>query len=223
MNGGGPTPATRLVAVIICLLAVAFARAARDVDADIRFADGVYRVRIDALIEAPLPLVHAVIADHRLLSRISPTVESAELLEVYEDGSEKRRTRIATCVLLFCFDFVMTERFSVGAEGDLRTRILPAESDFRGGGAHWQLAAADKHTTRLGYTSSREPRFWIPPLIGPLVMQKKLEREAATSMRLIEAEAQRLLREAGAPGREAATGGAAGDDSGAAGRPDGGR
>lgn len=160
--------------------------------AEVGYRDGGYRISIDALLDAPLENVRAVILNVDRLPDISPVIREARVISTGADGSEKRRTEIATCVLMFCFEFVMTERFQAGEDGVLVSRIVPAESDFRSGESRWELSPGPDGQTRLRYTSSREPRFWIPPIIGPLVMQKKVRSEVVTSMGLIEAQAQKL-------------------------------
>jgi hypothetical protein len=64
--------------------------------------------------------------------------------------------------------------------------ILPEFSDFRSGLARWQLTARGA-ATQLEFSNSFEPDFWVPPVIGPWLIKRKLVWEVTETAMYIEA------------------------------------
>jgi hypothetical protein len=63
--------------------------------------------------------------------------------------------------------------------------VLPAMSDFRHGVARVYMWPEGAHT-RIRVLAEVEPDFWIPPLIGPWIISRKLHSEALETMRNLE-------------------------------------
>jgi hypothetical protein len=68
----------------------------------------------------------------------------------------------------------------------LVSRHVPQDSDLRSGGARWQLSEVNGGTHLL-FEAQVEPDFWIPPLIGPLVVKHMLHIEAVNTVKGLEA------------------------------------
>ncbi len=51
--------------------------------------------------------------------------------------------------------------------------ILPERSEMREGWATWDIEA-DGGGTLVRYVAEVEPKFWIPPVIGPLIIKAAL-------------------------------------------------
>jgi hypothetical protein len=149
-------------------------------------ARGLYTVHASAVIDVPLDAVWAIATDHDGLYRLSKTITASRLIERHRETGVKRRIDVHTCILLFCVDFVMTELVRLPDKGDIMTSIVPEESDFSSGESHWRMTAIDDSRTRIELQSSRAPRFWIPPLIGPLIIKQKMRREMTESILRIE-------------------------------------
>ena len=67
-------------------------------------------------------------------------------------------------------------------------RVLPQMSDLRYGLARWRMSACadDRRRTCLEFKAELEPDFWVPPLIGPWLIQRKLHQEAIVTAEGIE-------------------------------------
>jgi len=61
--------------------------------------------------------------------------------------------------------------------GDLHAEVLPAQSDFSYGRADWQFRPAGT-STHLRFSAELEPAFWVPPLLGPWLVERSLREEA---------------------------------------------
>jgi hypothetical protein len=64
--------------------------------------------------------------------------------------------------------------------GDITTRALPEQSDFRVAAERWRILP-EGTGTRFLYRAEIEPAFFVPPIIGPLVMRRVLARELRES------------------------------------------
>lgn len=168
------------------VLAAATAAAGEIEQAEVRFRDGRYSVTAVLKLAAPAEAVRAVATDHDHLYRLSDTFQESVLLERYDAHHAKRRIRVHTCVLIFCFDFVMTERVEELDDGDIVTSIIPEESDFRAGWSRWEIRPRGPDATTLRFETEREPNFWIPPLIGPWIVKQKVRKELLESILRIE-------------------------------------
>lgn len=53
----------------------------------------------------------------------------------------------------------------------------PSLSDFQEGWVHYRLRAENQHT-RLLMDAELVPDFWFPPIVGALLIKRKLQNEA---------------------------------------------
>ena len=71
------------------------------------------------------------------------------------------------------------------ASCDLLAIIVPGQSDFKYGTTIWKITARGRRTL-LVYEASMQPDFFIPPMIGRYLVQKKLKDELLVSFSRIE-------------------------------------
>ena len=70
--------------------------------------------------------------------------------------------------------------------GHLTTTIVPEESTFFDGTANWQIEALGDGHTRISVSARQTPRFWIPPVLGPLLLKRVFMKEVAETCANIE-------------------------------------
>ena len=150
--------------------------------------DGRYELAIRARINAPGDAVLRAITDYSNLAAINPDIEVSELLGTTPAGVSTVRTVIHVCILVFCKQVEQLQRVTYPDAGTIEAVIVPEGSDFRSGFARWQLLPVAAATTELQFTETFEPDFWVPPLIGPWLIQRKLVREVAETVMYIEAQ-----------------------------------
>lgn len=161
-----------------------------------------YRVRMSVELAAPADRIRSLLTDYAHLERINPAVVGSEVLGEPAPGVTRVRTRIKSCVWFFCRQIELVEDLHTAPDGVLKARIVAELSDMRAGSADWEIRAAGDRT-RLTYTSTMEPAFWVPPLIGPRAIVKNLRRNLARTADNLE----RLAAEGGrfnSPARSAA-------------------
>jgi hypothetical protein len=175
-----------LLALLLCIPAGA---AAGDIlEARVTHSDGRYHLLIRARIDAPSDTVYRAITDYSNLAAINPDIEVSELLETTSSGISTVHTVIHVCILVFCKQVEQLQQVTYPDSDTIEAVIVPAGSDFRSGFARWQLSSPTAATTELQFVETFEPDFWVPPVIGPWLIQRKLVREVAETTAYIEAQ-----------------------------------
>jgi hypothetical protein len=132
---------------------------------------GIYRVEVDALVSAPEPQVRRLLTDYRHLGRINPAIEHSQILLHRGPGDYRVRTVTLACVWFYCKRVHQVQDVLEASDGSVTATVLPRHSDFRSGTARLDLAPV-AGGTRVQIRASVEPDFWIPPLIGPWLIQR---------------------------------------------------
>jgi hypothetical protein len=180
-------PAVRL-ALLLLVVCNQTASAGEVHASNVAYADGVYRLAFDVVIDAELDAVLAIVTDYERLERLSEMLIESTLIET-PAGAPLRRMLVArTCLLIFCRSLRVVEDIEA-AENVIVTTIVPEQSDFRSGGTRWVLTALDERRCRIEFTGVEEPDFWIPPVLGPLLVKRRLLKEARLVISNIEAAA----------------------------------
>ena len=181
------SPLIRPLAVLIFLAAqcCAFLSAAQTERAEISFEGRTYQYLFIARMKGDIDAVHAVVTDFDRMQRINDDIVASRVLARYDNGEVKRLLKLRHCILMFCFDMDFVERVREAA-GHITTTIVPEESTFFDGTAHWQLEALPGGYTRVSVSARQSPRFWIPPVLGPIILKRVFMREVAETCANIE-------------------------------------
>lgn len=155
--------------------------------AEIRFNGPEYHYRFVAHLDADAAAVRAVVTDFSRLARINDDIEASRILLRYDEHSFKRQLLMKHCILVFCFDINFIERVDFMSNGDISTTVIPGEGNFLRGETVWRIKALADGTTQITMEADQEPDFFIPPLIGPLLMKRSFMAEIAETTQKIEA------------------------------------
>lgn len=149
-----------------------------------------YQVSMRVTLDAPASDSYAVFSDPALLRQVNPAIREVEVLEERGPGLRRVRTRVRACVALFCRHLVQVQdmRYRPAIDGAriIDAQVLPERSDFRYGQAAWIFRACESNRTCLAFDAELEPAFWVPPLIGPWLIERKLRDEAIETSRGLE-------------------------------------
>lgn len=154
--------------------------------------DGQYRVLGRSRIEAPPEFVYATLMDFDNFHKLADGITETRFLPPSPSGERLAYSRFDSCVLFFCKTIEKVEAIDGRAFDSVRARAIPELSDFVFNRSHWTIEAAGDGTL-LSYTAEFEPDFWIPPLIGPWAVRRKLTRTAELIGMRIEWMAERGL------------------------------
>lgn len=180
--------------LLICVLALLFmlgppccpALAAAETErAEISFEGRTYQYIFIARMKGDINAVHAVVTDYDHMQRINDDIVESRVLARYDNGELKRLLRLRHCILVFCFDMDFVERVRE-SPGHIITIVVPEESTFLDGTANWQLQALDGGYTRISVSARQTPRFWIPPVLGPMILKRVFMQEVAETCANIE-------------------------------------
>ncbi len=155
----------------------------------VTYESGRYALEAEAYMEAPRESIFAVLMDYDRMGRLSSAYKEYGFLDPAPDGTPVVFTRMEGCVLVFCRSLRRVERLEGNAPGYIRTVMLPAQSDFSYGISQWWLEP-EAEGTRVVYHLEMEPDFWVPPIVGPWLLQRRLARGGAAAVDRIERLAQ---------------------------------
>ena len=138
---------------------------------------GSFFVEVDALVGVDVAQTRALLTDYNNLGRVNPAIRESEILLTREPGDYRVRTLTRACVWFYCKHIEQVQDVIESQDGSITAVVVPELSDFRHGYARvnlWQEPGG----TRILIRSEVEPDFWIPPLIGPWLIKRKLLSEA---------------------------------------------
>jgi hypothetical protein len=147
--------------------------------------DGRYSVDVDVLVDVAEPRARALLTDYNRLHRLNSSIELSEVLLERGPGDYRVRTITEACVWFYCKTIHQVQDVMEAHDGSITAIVIPGQSDFRYGYARfnlWQEPAG----TRILIRSEVEPDFWIPPLIGPWLIKRKLRSEALETVHNVE-------------------------------------
>ena len=144
--------------------------------ASVSHQSGSYSIEVDTLVQMDEPRVRSLLTDYDNLGRVNPAIEVSEILLTRGAGNYRVRTVTHACVWFYCMRVHQVQDVIESPDGSVTALVVPQLSDFRYGYARlnlWQEAGG----TRILIRSEVEPDFWIPPLIGPWLIKRKLLSE----------------------------------------------
>lgn len=95
---------------------------------------------------------------------------------------------VKACVWFFCHQTTQLQDFydlSRGSHSELQAIAVPEEGIYRQLDANWRLIQLNSTETTLEFSLLIKPDFWVPPLIGPWIIENKIAEEAAESVAAI--------------------------------------
>lgn len=153
--------------------------------------DGRFKLTSQVWFDTDLDSIYAVFLDYDLASRFTSFIVEARNVPPEQSGQRRFYIRNQGCVWFFCSSFERSGRIEHEARQFIRSTADPAVSDFEFSQEEWRFKAEGEGTL-VAYDFEFEPKFWIPPLIGPYVLQRKLQRDSSEAIHRIEAIAQGL-------------------------------
>lgn len=175
------------------LLAVASVHAGEVLDVAVQRFDQRYVVEVDARFDAPAERLRMLLTDYAHLDRINASISRSEVIETNSSQHHCVLTEADVCVAVFCKHVVQVQDVSVLPDGNILATMRPTRSDFSYGVARWDFFE-EPAGTRMRFRSEIEPAFWVPPLIGPWLIQRALQAEMLKSVANLE-----RLAEGGGP------------------------
>ena len=176
-----------LAALACCLPLVAAAAELQSIK--VSRSDGVYHVRSEVLFEASRQSLYEVFADWDLSTQFSSIVVESRNEAADENGRPQFYSRLEACIILFCRSFERNGYIELQPFTSIQSVAYPDSSDFHIAEESWLLSDV-KGATKVIYELSAKPKFWIPPVIGPFIIKRKLEKSTIDALQRMESIAQ---------------------------------
>jgi hypothetical protein len=181
--------------LIIALLLPALGNAADLRSVSVDRIDGVYVLHSEAWFDVSIEKIFGVFLDWDLSTKFSSVVVESRNVEPDELGRPRYYSRNKACVWFFCKTF---ERHGFVTSEHLKfieASVDPEKSDFHVSDERWEFREEDDGTVVV-YNLVMKPKFFIPPLIGPAIMKRKLKSGGTDALDRIEAVAQEWTADA---------------------------
>lgn len=176
----------RAVAVVLLPAATAAAEL-RDIVVD--FDGETYSVDSEVWFDASQHAVYAVFSDWDLSEQFSSAIVEARDIGPDAEGRRGYFVKNRGCILFFCKSVERTGSVNATPDSLLVAQADPEASDFKRSDERWSFRSEDGGTL-VEYSLRMQPAFWVPPLIGPYVIKKKLREDGAEALQRIERLAQ---------------------------------
>ncbi len=150
---------------------------------------GRYVLTSEVWFDTDIESIYAVFLDYDVRSRFSGFIVESRNLEPTAAGQRRFYIRNHGCVWFYCQSFVRSGHVEHEPLVFIRSTANPAISDFYASLESWRFQPEGTGTL-VAYDFTFEPKFWIPPLIGPYMLQQKLRKDSVDAIDRIEAIAQ---------------------------------
>ncbi len=158
------------------------------IDSYIHYDNGHYLIRLEMKIEAEPATVYAILMDFNHLKDLNDAIKTSRLLQ--SDGQQHKVQIIAEgCVWFFCQEIKQVQQVTELGKGYIQVKTLPEESNMEYGRILWHIYQQDDFTI-IHYRADVVPGFFVPPVIGPYFMKRRLLEEAEKTINGIEHLAQ---------------------------------
>ena len=156
--------------------------------------EGVYTMTSEVWFDATVDQVYEVFRYWDNSTKFSSAIVESRDVEPDAEGRPQFYVRNKGCVLFFCTSF--ERRGYVEAEHNkvILAFVDPETSDFHLSNESWRFTKKDGGTVVV-YDLKMEPKFWIPPGIGPYLIKRKLRNSGSNAIDRIELIAQAVVSE----------------------------
>lgn len=152
---------------------------------NISYKGGVYTSHTSATLNAPYDKIYAILTDYNNLTKLSSQITDSRILQS-SNNIIKVRTVTEDCLLFFCVEMINTQHMKDDGQGNIVGITIPEASDFKHGNMHWKIKKVNDNLTEISMDGEFAPSFFIPPLIGPMVIKMKVKEQTEVSIQKIE-------------------------------------
>ncbi len=169
-------------------------QAAELLDVQVEKEDERYSLYSETAFAVGPQALYELLIDYEKFEKFTSAIVESRNLEPDELGRPRFYARMEGCALLFCKSFIRHGHLVLKPISEIVAIADPEKSDFRYSRERWQIIANGKGTLLI-YDFEMEPAFWIPPVIGPFLIQRALRKGAIRAVNRIELLAQEIENE----------------------------
>ena len=180
--------------VLVLLLIPAFCFGAELRSVTLEKRDGIFFATSEVWIDAPRPHVYEVLADWNHAGNFSSAIVESRNIDRDEQGRPGFYIMNKGCVLFYCVTVERQGYVERSPQGLVRAVADAEKSDFHISDERWYIDP-ENQGTRVRYEMEMKPKFWIPPVIGPYMIKRKIGRKGFEVLERIEAYVQDIARD----------------------------
>jgi len=166
-----------------------FATAGDVIEATVTNEDKRYFVNLEVVINADAKRVFKILTDYNNLTRISDSITESNLIYSLSDNDHRVKVTTKACVTFFCKTIVQVQDVEQLPGMVIISTTIPDKSDVDYAHARWKITSEDG-LTHVSFNADLKPSFWVPPLIGPPLIERALRNEALAVIEGLEVLAQ---------------------------------
>ena len=117
--------------------------------------------------------------------RLNDNISKSKVLETIPGNKIKRLLTLTQCIFTFCFNLKFVEIVTLSKDR-LEMNIVAGEGNFSAGRAIWETVSEGTYKTLIRVNATLSPDFWIPPVVGPLVLEKVFLKQIRKTIETIE-------------------------------------
>ena len=170
----------------ILATAPALSSGAELLDVSVELKNDRYRLYSETRFDVSQEAMFAVISDFAMFEHFTGAIVESKNLPNDDTGRPGFYTRMEGCVLMWCKSFIREGYVLLSPVAEIIAVANPDVSDFKFSRERWQMVP-DGDGIILIYDFEMEPDFWVPPVIGPYMIQRTLKGGAERAVIRIEA------------------------------------
>lgn len=140
-----------------------------------------YSVAVSAWVDLKQPDLMALLTDYPRVSKVNESIQSVEILPAPAANITRLKAQLKICVWFYCRQLTQVQDMNLLGAGHLQAVMLPEPSDYKYGLANWRVIS-EGQGSRLLFDVTVEPDFWVPPVVGPAIIKRKLKQEAVETV-----------------------------------------
>jgi ribosome-associated toxin RatA of RatAB toxin-antitoxin module len=181
-----PVGAAPAACLALLLAAALPARAAGPIALQVERAGAQLQVRATVEAQAPAELCYSVIADFDRLAEFIPDLQSSRIVS---SAGQPLRLRQVGETRLGLSKYAVDVTLAVTVDPPRRIDFRRVDGNLVLMEGSWQVGGDARRCT-VDYHADLQPSFWIPPLVGPLIVRRQVERQLAGLLAEIERRAR---------------------------------
>jgi len=181
-----PVGAAPAACLALLLAAALPARAAGPIALQVERAGAELQVRATVEAQAPAELCYSVIADFDRLAEFIPDLQSSRIVS---SAGQPLRLRQVGETRLGLSKYAVDVTLALTVDPPRRIDFRRVDGNLVLMEGSWQVGGDARRCT-VDYHADLQPSFWIPPLVGPLIVRRQVERQLAGLLAEIERRAR---------------------------------
>ncbi|MBT8132483.1 MAG: hypothetical protein KJO35_09460 [Gammaproteobacteria bacterium] len=141
-----------------------------------------YRVAGEVTVSASSNAVLRMLTDYDALEKLDKGIVESRLIERLSADVSMVYTKLSGCIMFFCRKIERIERVQQLSDKELLAEVMHEESSKIGYEfSRWELQDSEQGT-RILFNSQIEPDFFVPMLIGPVMIKSALRRRVGDTL-----------------------------------------